>query len=269
MKTKLLSLTLMTMLFSSITIAQTKTWDFGNDATTWPLSAGIGNDPMVVDNLGLYPIATNTNFGAVNASAYTFVADGFSSTRRFQTNGGGSPSSGTYLPTQRYLYFNATGACTVKVWFRTGSAGARKVYITDGTSLIASAGADATGASGDPFILTGAVTAAQATAGKIYIYGDGAVNMYKITVTGATVNTPSLANTDFQTSQVKVYSTGSQIYLANITSKTKAEVYTITGALVNSVSTEADTNFSVPTAGVYIVNVSSAEGKKSVKLVVQ
>ena len=61
---------LFTMLISATFInAQTKTWDFSN-TTIWPLTTGIGSNEMVVDQLGLFPIATNTNFGAVNASWY-------------------------------------------------------------------------------------------------------------------------------------------------------------------------------------------------------
>ncbi len=265
MKTKLLSLIFTTVLLSSISFAQTKVWDFGNDTTNWPLSAGIGNNPIVVDNLGLYPIATNTNFGAVTANTYTFAADGFSSVKRFQLNGGGGAAVGTYLPTQRYLFFDVSGPCTVKVWFRTSSAGARSLFITNGSTLIATAGTDATGASGDPFILTGSVTAA----GRIYVYGDQAQNLYKMTVTGATVAT-SLGTTDFQSeSTVNVFSNGNQISIGNVLSSTEVKVYNMNGALVKSLNTDADTSFELLSAGVYIVNVSSAEGQKAVKVAIK
>ena len=275
MKTKLLSITLMMMLFTSITNAQ-KTWDFGNDTTTWPVTgSGVGtigaDTQAVIDNLGLFsndPSASSdiVNFGSINASSASFT-DGFTAVNRFQLNGAGFPSAGGFIPmpTQRYIFFDVSGACTIKVWFKTGSNGTvRTVYVTNGTAAVGS-GASNAGGNADLVIITATATAA----GRHYIYADAACNLYKVQVIGATVNTV-LANEDFQTeSAVKVYSTGSQIYLSNIVSKTQVEVYSITGALVKSFSTEADTNFDVSTTGVYIVNVKSAEGQKSVKLVVQ
>jgi len=266
MKTKLLSLIFAMVLTSSITNAQTKTWNFGNDTTTWPQGAGIGSNELVIDNLGLFPTPTNTNFGAVTANAYTFTADGFTAVNRFQLNGGGSPAAGTYLPTQRYLYFTASGACTVKVWFRTGGSGARNIFITDGTNLIATAGSST---SGDAFILTGNVTAAQAAAGKIYIYGDQASNLYKITVTGATVTTTLGINDLKAGSAVNVFSNGKQVHISNVISNTQVDVYSMTGALVKSFKIDADTSFDSLNPGFYIVNVQSEEGRKAVKVVMQ
>lgn len=274
MKTKLLSISLMMMLFTSITNAQ-KTWDFGNDQVTWPATAsGVGtigaSTQTVIDNLGLFSNdpanSAIVNFGAVNTSATTY-SDGYTSAYRFQMNGAGYPSAGGFLamPTQRYMFFDVNGACTIKVWFKTGSGGTvRNMFISNGSAAIGT-GTSNSGSNTDTVIFT----AAAAAAGRYYIYGDAACNVAKVQVTGATVNT-TLANTDFQTeSAVKIYSTGSQIYLSNIVSKTQVEVYSITGALVKSFNTEADTNFDVATTGVYIVNVKSAEGQKSVKLVVQ
>lgn len=265
MKTKLLSLIFAMVLSSSATNAQTKTWDFGNDTTNWPLGSGIGSSELIVDNLGLFPIPTNTNFGAVTENSYTFAADGFTAVKRFQLNGGGSPAAGTYLPTQRYLYFTASGACTVKVWFRTGGSGSRNLFITDGTNLIATAGSST---SGDGIILTGSVSAAQATAGKIYIYGDQSSNLYKMTVTGATVTT--LDVNDFHAgSSVNVFSNGKQVHVSNVISSTQVDVYSITGALIKSFKTNSDTSFDSLNAGFYIVNVQSEEGRKVVKVVIQ
>jgi hypothetical protein len=266
MKTKLLSITLMMVLFTSITNAQTKVWDFANDTATWPLGTGIGNNPMVVDNLGLFPITTvggNTNFGAVNANTGTF-SDGFTGPNRFQMNGAGYSSAGGFvtLPTQRYLFIDVSGPCTIKVWFRTGGSGTRNLFITDGTAITATIGS---ATSGDPLILTGSAPAA----GRYYIYGDSSNNLYKVSVVGATVNTV-LSNTDFQTtSLVKAFTNGRQIHLSNVVSKTQVEVYSVTGALIRTINTEADTSFDVLNAGVYILRIKSEEGQKSVKLVVQ
>ncbi len=260
MKKKLLLLSL--VVFATISNAQTKIWDFGNDTTTWPLSAGIGTNEIVVDNLGLFPIPTNTNFGAVTANSYTFTADGFSAVNRFQLNGGGSAGT-SYLPTQRYLYFTATGACTVKVWFRTGGSGTRNMFITDGTNLIATAGSST---SGDGIILTGNVTASQAAAGKIYIYADQSCNLYKLEVSGATVNT-TLSSDSFQSElKANVFTYNNQVSVTNITEATEINVYSITGQLVKSLNTATDVDFELNTSGFYIVNMKSSEGQKSVKI---
>lgn len=267
MNTKLRSIIFTMVLFTGIANAQTKVWDFSN-TSIWPLSAGIGNNPMVVDNLGLYPVTSaggNTNFGAITANSTSFT-DGFSGTQRFQMNGAGYPSgSFVAMPTQRYLFIDVSGACTIKVWFRPGSNGAvRTMYVTNGTAAIGQESSN-TGANLDPTILTATATAA----GRYYIYGDTACNLYKVSVVGATVNTV-LANNEFQAeSTVNVFSNGSQISVANVLSSTKIDVYSITGALVKSFTTLTDTSFEMLNAGVYIVNATSAEGKKSVKVVVK
>ncbi|QBZ98891.1 T9SS type A sorting domain-containing protein [Flavobacterium sangjuense] len=276
MKTKLLSITLMMVLFTSITKAQTKIWDFGNDTTTWPVTgSGVGtigaDTQAVIDNLGLFsndPSASGdiVNFGSINASAASF-SDGFTAVNRFQLNGAGYPSAGGFIPmpTQRYIFFDVNGACTVKVWFKTGSNGTvRTVYVTDGTATVGS-GASNSGGNADLVIVTANATAA----GRYYIYADAACNLYKVSVVGATVNTV-LANNDFQTtSPVKAYTNGRQIHLSNVLSKTQVEVYSVTGALIRTINTEADTSFDVLNAGVYILKIKSEEGQKSVKVVVQ
>ena len=272
MKKTLLTL-LITMLFSATYLnAQTKTWDFSN-TTIWPLTAGIGLNEMVVDGLGLFPIATNTNFGAINASSNTF-SDGFVGTNRFQMNGGGGGTAGTLLPIQRYVYFTVNGACTVKVWFKTGSnTSTRTVLCTNGTTLLGSGTSNDSatgGTNADSVIFTANVSAAAAAVGKIYIFGDTTSNnLYKIEVTGATVNTPALGLNNFELNAVNVFSNGKQINVLNVTSETQVNVYNMTGALVKSFATSSDTNFELLNSGLYIVNVNSAEGQKSVKVLVK
>lgn len=263
MRKKLLSFVIPILFFGTIVNAQTKIWDFGNDTTTWPLSAGIGNNPMVVDNLGLYPIPTNTNFGAVTSNNLTF-GDGFSATQRFQMNGGGYPAGDFQpMPTQRYLFFGVSGSCTVKVWFRTGSNGSvRTLYVSDGTQAVGSATTNS-GGNGDFPILETTYTGGATT---LYIYGDLATNLYKIQVTGATVETTlNLDNLDKLTTNV--FGAGNQVYVQNVVSNTEVRVYGITGALVKSFSTTSDMNFEL-NKGLYIVNVKSEEGEKSVKVLI-
>jgi len=270
MKKKLLLL-ILPMLFSALSVnAQTKVWDFGNDIVTWPLSAGIGYDEIVKDQLGLFPIPTNTNFGAVTASGATFT-DGFTAVNRFQLNGGGGGTAGNLLPTQRYIYFNVDGACTVKVWFKTGSNGtARKVMCTNGVELLGSGTSIGGATPVDLVIFTANISTAQAAVGKIYIYGDTASsNLYKVEVTGANVVTPALATKVFQKElDITVYAKNNKIFLSNLKSRTQINVYNLLGALVKTTQAEADTSLDI-NSGIYLVNAKSADGEKSVKVIVQ
>lgn len=272
MKKKLLLL-ILPMLFMAFTInAQTKVWDFGNDIVTWPLNAGIGNNEIVKDQLGLFPIATNTNFGAVTASGATFT-DGFTAVNRFQLNGGGGGTLGNLLPTQRYVYFTVDGACTVKVWFKTGSNGsARTVLCTNGSELLGSGTSVGSlpGPAVDLVIFTANISSAQAAVGKIYIYGDTqSSNLYKIEVTGANVTTPALSTSSFKKElDITVYAKQNKIFLSNLKSKTQVNVYNVLGALVKTAQVDTDTSLDI-NSGVYIVNAKSADGEKSVKVIVQ
>lgn len=263
MKKNLLYSVLTLMLITSVSVAQTKVWDFGNDDTTWPLGSGIGNSPIVVDNLGLYPIATNTNFGAVTTSNTSF-SDGFTAPRRFQMNGGGGVTAPTYMPIQRYLFFDVDGACTITVWFKTGSNGTqRSILVTDGTNLIGSAMSN-NGTNGDNVILTTNYT--NATGGRIYVYGDAACNLYKMEVTGASVSATLSSDSFNNKLTAKAYGADNKIHLSNIISETKVNVYSLTGQLVKSLNTSSDTNFEL-NKGFYIVNMESNEGRKSVKVI--
>lgn len=263
MKKKLLSFMFTVVACTTVSYAQTKVWDFGNDATTWPLSTGIGTSAIIVDNLGLYPNSTNGNFGAVNASSGTF-SDSYVGANRFQLNGTGSPATGTFLPSQRYLFMDVSGACTVKLWFRTGGSGTRNMLLTNGTSLIATAGS---GTSGDAVILTGSVTAA----GRIYLYADSSCNLYKLEVTGATVSTTSttLSSAAFEKELgATVYTTNKEVYVSNITEATTVKVFNVTGQLVKTVSISGNANFDL-NHGLYILSLESTKGKKTVKIAIK
>lgn len=262
MKTKLLYSIFSLILFSSISMAQTKVWDFGNDDTTWPISNGV-NTNTIIDNLGIewnVNSPTASNVGIVEASPKTFT-DGYVGANRFKLNGGGySGSTFQVMPTQRYVYFATTGNCTINVWFRTGGSGTRTLYVTDGNSIVGSlAGTN----SSDGLILQTTYTG---TATNLYIYGDQSCNLYKIEVTG-TLGTTTLGSESFQNGlTANAYTSNNQIYLSNITSNTKVDVYSLTGQLVKSLNTAADINFEL-NKGFYIINMESNEGKKSVKVI--
>ncbi len=275
MKRKLLYLTTIVLFSAFLSInAQTTTWDFGNSTSTinsgttltgaWPISAGIGSSEIVKDQLGLYPIATNTNFGAVTSGAASAgqFSDGYVAPNRFQMNGAGyAGTTPLTLPTQRYLYFTVDGPCTVKVWFKGGNTSStRTTYVSDGTNFLGSAAS----VNGVATIVTAAVT----TAGKYYIYGDAANNIYKVEVTNANITTPALGIHDFETEAVSnVYSSGKLVFVSNVKSDTQVDVYGISGVLVKSFKTGSDTSFGLNT-GVYVVKSKSAEGEKSAKVLV-
>nr|WP_315148567.1 T9SS type A sorting domain-containing protein [uncultured Flavobacterium sp.] len=65
-----------------------------------------------------------------------------------------------------------------------------------------------------------------------------------------------------------VFSIKNQVHVSNVVSETQINVYSITGSLVKSLKTSGNTNFELRN-GVYIVNAKSADGEKSVKVIVQ
>ncbi|MFD0990095.1 T9SS type A sorting domain-containing protein [Mariniflexile jejuense] len=267
MKQKLLFI--LTVLVITVTSqAQSKVWDFGNDTTTWPLSSGIGTSEMVVDQLGLIPNATNTNFGAVNASAANFnifSGETYSAVNRFQMNGGGGVTAPA-VPTQRSLYFNVDGNCTVKVYFKTGSNGTmRTLFVTDGTTIFGQATTNM--APNTDLAILNASNTAGAT--KLYIYGDASNNLYRVEVSGANVTTPALgldnANSRVSTN---IQAVSNRIYVSNVKSVTEINIYSITGALVKTFKTNSDTDFSLK-SGLYIATLKTVEGQKTVKLLMK
>ncbi|WP_296149025.1 T9SS type A sorting domain-containing protein [uncultured Flavobacterium sp.] len=266
MKTKLLSLIFAMVLTSSITNAQTKIWDLGGGIAPWTAANSPYTSNTIIDNLGLQ-IQGGTgsaNFGATNPSVKTFATTpAYTSVNRFQLNGGGSPATGTFLPTQRFLYFAAAGSVTVEVLFIGGGSGSRTMYVTDGTNVLGSLTAT------DSATLQILTTTATVVNGYVYIYGDQACNLYRVKVTGP-LGTTTLATNDFKAgSSVKVHSTGKQVRISNVISNTQVDVYSITGALVKSFQTNTDTSFDSLNAGFYIVNVQSEEGRKAVKIAMQ
>lgn len=69
-------------------------------------------------------------------------------------------------------------------------------------------------------------------------------------------------------SSADVYSNGNQVFVSNVKSNTAVSVYSVTGALVKTLETSSDTSFDL-NSGVWIVKAKSAEGEKSVKVLVK
>jgi hypothetical protein len=262
MKKKLL--VLMVTVLSSVTYVNAqKVWNFSDDTTTWTTSTVGYSANTVKDNLGIYPGVTITSptIGGIIPNVLAF-SDGFNASRYFRM-GQASVFSGN-LPSERYLYFAPTGAGTIKIWFSSGGSGSRSVKVTDGTNSIGEASsANSTTAT----ILTASYTQ---TSGNIYIYSSAGtgVNIYKIEITGA-LGTTTLGTDDFKTDvSSNVYSNGKQVFVSNVKSSTAIEVYSITAALVKSLQTDSDTSFSL-NSGLYVVKVKSADGEKTVKLLLE
>lgn len=262
--------------------AQTTTWDFTTTNPSWAaggIAANGSNAGQTVDTkgLGLYGIATNGNFAAWNtASSATWAspADAYSGTVRVQTNGAGYATTGSAAtPTQRYFFIQVDKACSVEVWFKSGSGGAQRSMIaSDGATIYGQATANSGSTDGMP--TDGQILKANITkAGTFFLYGDAAVNIYQIKVVGANVSltpTNTLSAVDFsQKSAAKVFSSGNRIYLSNINKNTDVNVYSTTGNLIKTLKTSSDINFDLNNAGVYIVTLKSDEGIKSEKVLVK
>ncbi|WP_370479157.1 T9SS type A sorting domain-containing protein [Tamlana flava] len=256
---KKLLLIILPVLFFTVTMQAQKTWNF-SDEGTWPLNDGIGLDPVIIDNLALYPHSSNTNMGQVDGSSVDF-GDGFVSTNRLKTNGSGGadPTSGQYTPTVRYLKFAVTGPCDITVWARSGGSSERTLYVTDGSGVLASQTATD---SSTPYIVSSSYPGG---AGNIYIFGSNNFSLYKIEVS-ANVGTTTLSLNKFAANvSTNVRAVGNRIYVSDVKLDTEINIYSMTGALVKSLKTSNDTDFSFK-SGLYIATVKTAEGQKSVKL---
>lgn len=240
--------------------AQT-TWDFSSAA--WPVIAG-ETTTTVKNNLGLVPgPATVVNFAQVEANTATF-SDGYSATKRFKLNGGGYTSTGVNsTPTQRHIIYKTNGNSSVTIWYKNGGGGDRTLYIGTGTAVLAS---KTYSNSSDGIIYTYDYVG---PARDLYIYGDQSLNIYKITATN--VGTVTLGVNDVRKDmKATVYTNGNKVVVSNLESKnTQVNVFNANGSLVKSLTTSSDANFEVNTKGLYIVNLKSEAGEKSVKVLVR
>lgn len=265
--TKKLLLLLFTVVSAVSYVNAQKVWNFSNDTSNWMTSTVGYTTNTIKDNLGIYPGVTITtpSIGGIIPSTITF-SDGFVASRYFRM-GQSSVFSGN-KPSERYLYFATAGAGTIKIWFTSGGGGSRSIKVTDGTNEIATV---SSANSTTPAILEAEYTQ---TSGNIFIYtsvGTG-VNIYKIEITGATGTTAligTLGVNDFKEDwSANVYSNGKEVFVTEVKSNTKIDVYNMTGALTKSVQTNTDTSFGL-NAGLYIIKVKSDEGEKSVKTAVK
>lgn len=244
------------------TVKAQTTWDFSSAA--WPLNATGEPTAVVKNNLGLVPgPASVVNFAIVEGSTASF-SDGYSATKRFKLNGGGYTSTGVNsTPTQRYVVIKVNGNSLVNVWYKNGGGNDRTLYIGNGSAVL---GSKTYSNSSDGLIYTFEYTG---PATNLYIYGDQSLNLYKITATN--VGTTTLGVNDVRKDmKATVYTSGNKVYVANLESKnTQVNVFNANGSLVKSMTTATDANFEVSTKGLYIVNLKSEAGERSVKVLVR
>lgn len=241
--------------------AQIKTWDFNGDRTGFPLSSTAIASTKTVDGLTLEPGTSGSSFGIVDGNAATIA--GVSYTTRFRMGGASYPNGTTApntTPTRRYMYFPVTGPVKVKVYFKGGSG--RTLFIHDGANVLAPANTpDFTGSDILEVNYTGG-------AGTLTIANSGdQFSLYKIEVFDAA----TMAVVDAKSGlKATAFSSGNKIYISDLASKkTDVKVYSTTGSLVKSLKTSEDTNFDINAKGLYIVNLKSEAGEKSVKVLIK
>lgn len=280
------------VLFSAFSVnAQTTVWDFSTNTVSvggtvtvaspaFPTAgvltsasgttAGTSPNTINVGGLNLYghTAVGAAAFAVISGNNQTF-SDGYVGSNRASTGGSSAAATGTFLPTIRYFSFNASGPCTVKAWIKhtTGVPSdpvatpptTRTLLVSDGAALYGSGSVtnDVTAN------LSKVVTVNVTNAGLVYIYGDSSFAVYKIEV-----SPQNLSTNNFQADAASnVFSNGKLVFVSNVKSDTQVDVYGISGVLVKSLKTSSDTSFDLNT-GIYVVRSKSAEGEKSVKVLV-
>jgi hypothetical protein len=266
---KKLLCSLLTLLSVMTSEAQTKVWDFLTNTTILPINfQGVPTATEdIVDDLGRFAHSSSNNFAKEAQGASTF-ADGYISNRRANMNGAGQAFE--VLPTVRFFFFDVSSNCTIKVWARPQSADIKTLFISNAESIL---GSTTNVVNSGPVILEGTNNAG---AKRIFIYcEDGGYGIYKIEVSGATVTTTIpmadwLLNVkETNLSHIKYYVKDRTVFLSNIDTELDILVYSITGSLVKTIRTSlSDMSFEIDQTGIYILKLSSSDGQKSIKLIV-
>ena len=161
--------------------AQNYDWNFSDAIWSSYINPNYFTDNTNKDNLTFF---AGTSSGSPIENFYitakTNTLNSVTYNDYLQFNGGGSPSTGTYMPKQRYLSFNVDGPVKVDIVGQTGSSSAnRNIYLTDGNELL---GTFSFTAAKYP-ISEETVSYTESAATILYLYCDAACNVYEITVT--------------------------------------------------------------------------------------
>ncbi len=260
---KLLFSIAVTALFT-INQAQNKTWNFSTfDTASYTATT-------TIDGLTLVPAGSDTGTISINTSTLATFTDTFAPSKRLQFGGNSygsstNPANGTTaMPTRRYLTFPVPGPGTIKVWARGGAASGRSIIISTESGLVLNNFA-LDNVQNDRTSVEYSYTGAAAT--LMISTGGGDNSLYKIEY----IDAATMAAADFKTGlKANAFSSGNKIYVSNLESKsTQVSVYSANGSLVKTLKTSADTNFDINAKGVYIVNLKSEAGEKSVKVMVK
>ena len=249
---------------SAVTVNAQKIWNF-NDPVAWP----IGGVTYDTDYDGLKFIAGSSSTIVISAQGASFP-DGSTTTQRLAF-GGNSYSGSTNpvitqtgaaaLPTRRYLELTVSGDTDIKIWSKGGGNG-RSIVVADKAASVILFKGDFTAA--DAQIFTYAYKGAAGTLIIATAGGDNSIQRLQ-------TSSPTLAVYDAKSGvKANAFSSGSKIYVSNLQSKSTAiNVYSANGSLVKSLKSSTDTNFEINSKGIFIVNLKSEAGEKSVKVLVK
>ncbi|WP_163407640.1 T9SS type A sorting domain-containing protein [Flavobacterium ajazii] len=280
------------ILFTASSISAQNVYDFGG-ATI----AGYTNLTSVSVINALYGPGTGTNPTVPNAAStnnvlnttftvgkLTFTPGGSARLRtdntaltRYDGTVGVSPA---FTPTPSSigrLASNAVGNATNKYNFKFALTAGDKLTIfvsSDATSGSTSASFTVAGpTAADSFVVTGNLTQSYVihitagTTGDYVLYDPvSKLNVYRIyesDVTNAVLGTQTFT----EVNNVNIYANNGKIFLSDVKSTTKVNIYNVLGALVKSIEVNEDTGLDV-NSGFYIVKAQSVEGVKSVKVLV-
>lgn len=298
MKKKLLYF-ILPMLFSALSInAQTKVWDFGANPmgtgftdmitianqttcalfTAGSLTGGVeaGHQVQALTASATFgTLIINTFAGdrwrsdntslvlydqILNNNAITPVFTGATKSGRLAFNGTGSAI-------RRFYTITLTAGQTVTIYWKSNltTSGNLTVTVPGGSTVSTSLAYNSTAATSE--MRTSKLTAD--VAGD-YTIGDyiGKMETYRIYDTDVNAGINLSTNGFEKDASLDVFTIKNQVYVSNIISDTQINVYSITGVLVKSVKATGNANFEL-TTGIYIVNAKSADGEKSVKVIVK
>jgi len=280
MKQKLLLLISSMLLFTVALQAQIQVWDFGaeqldvasytnmldvtsmnavinaNAGTVTPNAQDTNN---VIDSPGLdfgdVKFITNSDNDRLRTSNTSITSrdDNVSGndtefTGRIYVNSGGN--------SDRFLQFELTAGDEITIIAKTDSGGNFNFeFITD-------PGLQQDIVSNDGSQVELHFTASQTGSYKIYDTS-GKPSYYRVYF--GNVSTVLDVEDVVSTVSTNIKAIGSDIYVSNVKSKSEINIYSITGALVKSIKTSEDINFTFR-KGLYIATVKTFEGQKSVKL---
>ena len=288
MKKTLLYLILPMLFAASFVNAQIKVWDFGGETVadfgTYTFQnminiTNVGGLDVIPQN-AWYASGTTAGATAVNLPAAIDISTGLlrwtggtnsdrlrvSDTRITRWDTGVSAGTGNYSYLTGRVYVNQAASAGRGLW----------ITVAAGQEITLIARADADGGTLNFGTQTASLNLAMTeyhftapAAGEYQIWGSvGKPSFYRLYLGNVTTPT-TLANKSFQKElDITVYAKQNKIFLSNLKSKTQVNVYNVLGALVKTAQVDSDSSLDI-NSGVYIVNAKSAEGEKSVKVIVQ